>query len=824
MVNIKFGMNLDGARWSEKSASLGTITCGPLGMLKFLETRLGLGGLETAQAERIGAYLEKVRSVYQAEPTAWGAESFRKDYWTTAKRLLAWRDELVDAGWDGKTGGSDRLDLLAKIEAAGKPTPAGTPDRVKAAVEKCTKAALAGVTVTLVDDAAKYTHYWRVLFDKLDVASNWSVPELPKTQVEVIDAANEIQLAALFVQELKAQTEAGKKVAVIAGGDTTLLDGMLHRAGMASIGQSLGSGERAAIQILPLWVEYMWEPFSPLTLLSILKSEVSPFIYGKKVDGEFIPVGRRIIDALSQAPGIGGEAWEAAWADIGEEFGDYRKVLEAKRFDPEGDGIPYEEFEKRIDWLVQKLGPKVSDDYKYFDERIKGMLKGTIQNAALLKKLAKSLDKINRITLRRLMETIIATGEKMPGARHEVAAWAVYKHPAQIMSEADTVLWWNFCDDGAGRGTYWTEAEREALGEAVEFDTEKSIARETDGWYNALARAKSGLKLYHPMTAGGEECASHPFLADLIRLGYVGDEKPVIKEDDSVTAKVVEPVEGEEPEESLAVQIAADEEVKPRSVSASQLTTLLSCPFKWYFEKHIGLKQADALDLPTGAPMIGLLAHKVVETIIKVDKATDPGEAGELAKLHFNELLPQMAAELLSPDRTVECEHYRRTLQESVAALWKAIKDRELTFVEAEKVLDKEKAFDGLDFFGRADIVLQDKSGKPYVIDLKWAAGAHYIEAAEGGKSVQLATYAWAIDPANKDVKSAYYMFPKKNFFENPQSDTEVWEKIKADYTRTMAEIRRGELHRGYVGEESLLGLEPGCRFCPFTSLCGKER
>lgn len=823
MVEITFGMALDGAKWADGTASIGKMTCGPMGMLKFLETRLGLGGVEVIQAERISAYLEKARAVYGYEPNAWGAESFGKDEWTTAKRLLALRDELIGAGWDGKQGGSDRLDLLAKIEAAGSPTLPGLSDRVKQAVQACSREQMVGVTITVVDDLAKYPHHWRELFSKLEVKSSWEKPGRPDIHVEEVNAANEFQLAGLFLDHLKAKVAAGKRVSIIADGDTGILDGFLRREGLPTIGRSQGSVERAAMQILPLWIEYMWEPFSPMTLLEILKSEVTPFIPGVKIDGKFQKIGLRIVEALREAPGIGGEAWVAAWDAIGPDFAEYRTVLEAPRFDPEGDGIPIGEFEKRIDWLIAKLGPKVADDFKYLDDHIKGTLKGTIRNANDLKTLARSLEKINRVTIRRLLGTIVASGTKMPDARREVAPWQVCKHAGQIASDVDCVFWWNFSDCVKGDGVYWTNEERQALGAEVDFDTENSIARESDRWYNALVKTKEELRLYHPMMVAGDECAEHPFRADLIRLKYLEDKDPLVQEDTAVEAVEVKP-SGDESVESNVVAISPNPDLKPSSVSASQLTTLLSCPFKWYFEKHIGLRQSAVLDMPRDATMIGLLAHKVVETIINVDKARDVDAAVRLAAEHFDELVSQMAAVLDAPEHRIERDHHRRTLVESVKTLWTEVADRGLRFVEGEKVLDKEAAFNGINFIGRADIVLEDSQGNPFVIDLKWSSGTHYIDAADNGRSVQLATYAWAIDPLDMNVRSAYYMFPKKYFYPNPQDDKEVWRNIETDYSRTILEMRRGELSRGYEEGQTRLGIEPPCNFCQFKSICGKER
>ena len=46
MFEITFGMALDGARWAEEPASIGKMKCGPLGLLKFIETQYALGGVE----------------------------------------------------------------------------------------------------------------------------------------------------------------------------------------------------------------------------------------------------------------------------------------------------------------------------------------------------------------------------------------------------------------------------------------------------------------------------------------------------------------------------------------------------------------------------------------------------------------------------------------------------------------------------------------------------------------------------------------------------------------------------------------------------------
>ena len=126
-MHITFGMFMDGAEWSSKTASLNEITCGPSGLLALLEGRLGLDGIHPTAAERISQYQQKISAVNPK----WCQASFELDAWSTTTQLLSWRDELIMAGWDGKSGLSERLKALASIEACNLPFSPGEGDRLK---------------------------------------------------------------------------------------------------------------------------------------------------------------------------------------------------------------------------------------------------------------------------------------------------------------------------------------------------------------------------------------------------------------------------------------------------------------------------------------------------------------------------------------------------------------------------------------------------------------------------------------------------------------------------------------------------------------------
>ena len=244
MFEITFGMALDGARWASGPASIGKMTCGPLGMLKFLETRYALGGVEVSQFERIDAYVRKI----EAADCEWCRASFKVDRWSTASTLLAWRDELVALKWDKKTGGdSVRFSALAKIEATGPDLPMGMPDRLVRLLSVSKKIP---AKLRLIDAFDDLPLIWRELittcfegWEEVPRPHGASLPE-----VTVIKGVNEISIARDVARYLSAG--GNERVVVISEGETHVLDDELERLGLPTFGVSDPSRERKPLQEL----------------------------------------------------------------------------------------------------------------------------------------------------------------------------------------------------------------------------------------------------------------------------------------------------------------------------------------------------------------------------------------------------------------------------------------------------------------------------------------------------------------------------------------------------------------------------------------------
>ena len=99
-LHLVFSWFADGGAWpehpGEKSAVVDAAVVGPHGFLDHLETMLGLGAPAAAGVKRIATYLNKLKC---AGAGNFWSRSFDADPWSTAREVLVWRDQLVEAGW-----------------------------------------------------------------------------------------------------------------------------------------------------------------------------------------------------------------------------------------------------------------------------------------------------------------------------------------------------------------------------------------------------------------------------------------------------------------------------------------------------------------------------------------------------------------------------------------------------------------------------------------------------------------------------------------------------------------------------------------------------
>lgn len=805
-MKILFGTNLDGCEWTSQheKASLDKISCGPLGLLKLLETRLGFPAPSVSPAERINEYRKKI----EAANDNWCRASFEKAPWQTASYLLSLRDTLIEAGWSGDSGNaSERLNFFEKVEEIKLPLSPGFGDRMRRLIPEIEQERFEDWTISTEESPDLFPQILRTVFSALKKSgaylefSRCEETSFPKSVIRVIEGDNENVLALQLCRYLKSENNGN--VALICEGDSTALDAVLPRYGFGRLGKRTPS-RRVSDQVFPAFLKLLWSPFDPYTLCEFLMLPLGP-------------VPRRLREKLLTAiakEGGKGDKWDAVWAlpeNVGSEW---RAFFENKAFS-KGTEIFKSELNELCDSFI-----KACRAYAAENSSVGDALDSGIAQAKTLKKIIQEQapisqgETISRELLMHILSSVVGKGSKDPQAGIEVNPFKVFSCPGAVSENFETVIWWNFADSGASSQTYWTAEELEKV---PGLNPSTMRKRESAAWENAKKRAEKRLILFYPKTIAGTQVFEHPFLHTL---GKFRREEQGEGDLTDSNCRLTPATPETQPAAEISWSSGPIVPSKSRPFSFTQIDTLIKCPFKWVLEYMFNLTKNPILRIPTGSPMIGTLAHKVIEILFKEKKIRDAESAVKLAGKLFDDLLPRMAPEFLQAKSKLQCERTKDVFTESVRCLIKELQKRNLTGPKTEcKVFGK---FNEYEFTGFIDMVLQDKNGRDFVIDLKWPKASYYEEPLNKGKALQLASYASMLRPDDFKVDCAYFLFQDKAFIENGEQNLrwrEIWEQAERD-----ARERFEQLSEGRVLLTEADDNDSPCKFCDFSGFCGKKR
>jgi CRISPR/Cas system-associated exonuclease Cas4 (RecB family) len=268
---------------------------------------------------------------------------------------------------------------------------------------------------------------------------------------------------------------------------------------------------------------------------------------------------------------------------------------------------------------------------------------------------------------------------------------------------------------------------------------------------------------------------------------------------------------------------------------------MIECPLAWALNYGAHVRPGVLNVLPDDANLIGILAHGVVERLFEQNKSWLPEEASSAASDMFDSLALQNAAPLLRPGYAVEYERAKARVSDSIRLLVQMIADAGLRVREVEEEVVVPFA-PGQDFGGYLDLVLEDEKGRSVILDLKWSSRDKYRrEEVQEGRALQLAAYTWLEEQAGRtSLGAGYFMLRQQSLLFTdshpfsaahhvPGSDLkQTWATVRAAYDHRMQQLEHGDvLVRGVpagTGEtdvDPMPQVEPGCRFCDYSSLCG---
>ena len=343
-MHVLAGRCLTGATLAEvdEVGGLGRPAWDPVRLLGDLELRLGLAGDVVSPIVRV----QDLSSRMLTMTGAFYSRSYERDPVGTAAEVLAWRDQLVLAGWEGGpvAGGGPRLDDLAMLEGMNQPALSpGVADWVRAVERELGRSRVPLYSaITLADDARLWPARWRRIFSLLEAAGcrieSAPIPSevlagesdlgrmaacagkggkdgavtLAGDGTFLLLRADTAMQAASAVAALLAAWGTGD-TALVRGGAGSLLDGALAAQGLAPLGALSASASRPALELLPLALELLFLPRDPYRVLDLCTLANRP----APVDHPPRPGPRHLRQPGHRRPGVGACQAEPARPDPG---------------------------------------------------------------------------------------------------------------------------------------------------------------------------------------------------------------------------------------------------------------------------------------------------------------------------------------------------------------------------------------------------------------------------------------------------------------------------------------------------------------------------
>lgn len=870
-MKLTFGLALDGFRLTPGTVAIGELTCGPAGMLDWLENRLGLRRPAVTEAQRVAMFRQLLEQAQTGTPRFY-TRSFVQDPVAVADTLLGWRDELALAGWDGTvpTTASARLRDLAEVERlAANTLPPGVGDRLRAVLRVLDTSAVQLGTVQTVDGPHQLPKLWRSLLTRLnakplpipalvapgsnsDLAqiqaalhADGTVPKIRLCQdgsLLLLTAYSEFTLAHGVAQWLKSERKPGQTVALLTDDSGRLLEEALLGLDEPALGIHAVSAARPIPQVLLLALRLHWKPLDPRHLLEFLTHPACPVTRHLR---------NRLVRALQDSPGVGGPRWQKAVKEARERVAesteldaaqkaeqlqriadDLQTWLLVEKHDPRA-GAPGVALARTCNcvaqWASQRSGTLETDAPGEAE-----LYRVLSSQGDALAELLKPLGLVGQTQLLRLLEQVGGGGCRNPAPAAEVGHLRRFNQPAAVIEPTDTLLWWNFCEASVPGLPHWTGEELVCLrGAGAEpLAAETILARQNAGWLRAVQAARGKLVLAFPRQRGGEPVPPHPLLAHLKAL--VEGELPTVDVDACLRQDGEKFTLTKLPHRPLSQprrwwKISRPDLLTQRKEeSFSSAEKFVFAPFAWVFGYKAGLRAGSLTRGRASADVQveGKLLHSLFDLLLTAAPAefdwrqAKPQALETFIERHWPQLCEQQAAHLLLPGRRSSEEELLATAKEAMWHLFAHL--RQARVVEARcNVAPVAAPFTGGKMTGFLDLLVKNEAGTWAVVDLKLGGMKRKRDELGNNLQLQLAVYAFLHShaQAGRWPESAYYILNQAELLAQeagyfPGAQVVPLKVAPGGVSQCWKEFtevwewREGLLKRGFI-EVNVAGTEP---------------
>ena len=872
-MTLYFGLELDDLIFQEKDQTQGGIHhFGPQKLLWMLESHLGLIGHPVNNEHlRIEQYRQALNWFMQQSESVFYGASFNADQLAAATALLQMRDDLLLSGWDFSVDYDEipeRLKTLGYVESYfTKTTPTdseeqnlplspGYADRFCKVLSLIENRSIPIDKLVINEPISLLPRHFQQLFHLME-KKGIEVQQLaitvdtdPKSDLGVFqailkgerDPKHKPQLkndGSLLILKAKRETDAAQYLArffrqnesfrplCLIPEKNRAIDNALIQEGLPSLGILSASLARPSLQILKLVSTFLWKPIDPYKILEFVTLSVKP------LDDE---LGRRIAMQIAASPGLKGEGWNRMLGIYFEELNE--RAQKDKSIDIDQIRKQYNFwFERKELYSVQERVPtkQVIEIFKYLKSwAVKAFEDSGSKNSSflvlseqskriidLVETLPEKEKDLSYLELERIVRTIYEPSPVLFKAR-EVHHLPHIHHSSAIIGASPTLLWWNFSRNEPNYFfSRWYQSE-------IQFLQEKNVHLWGPKEDNALLlwqrprpvlNCQKQLLLVLPHQINGSEVYPHP-LHDELEACF-GDLSSISLDISKATGQETflryfqlpqkEQLEFKQlgvPQAFIQITKADKMDQNERETFTS-LDSLFYYPYKWVFQRKAKLRQSSILSIVSDVALMGNLAHRLFEWLLKEDiENWDRAQTEAWVQKKAPGLLAREGAVLLMYGREPERVSFINCVKKSAWSLLSMIQNNGWKVLETEMNLTGD--FEGTEVRGKADVVLE-RGDERAILDLKWRGTRRRENLIRNEEDLQLVMYSHLLEPVGQWSHTAYFIIQDGIMVARNQlafkearavsADADhieinerIWSKMGATFRWRMQQLQQGKI------------------------------
>lgn len=808
-------------RKAASDVEFGNIYCGDVQLLQRLLFYAGVPYRPVANEERIAYYHACTQGKVDASSPFY--ESFKTDSAGMSRTILAWRDALVEVGWDAKTyaGKSVKLSLLRDIEPENMPK--GEADYWYTLIQLASADRILPEQINVVVTCGKQElkpHIAHILDKQQEFgveieycAGNKPCAEgnLGKIQEAIIaQAKDKIVLDKndntfryiSFTNEDDAlryvATEPIDKSAVYFCSKPKRFDNTLRLLGKPTIGSSMAAGSPQVVQLFMLGNGLFEYPLNIHRIIEWLNLPINPIDRGLR---------RALCNALTESGGINNDEWNKAMSDYIASSEDEKEQKKfAKQADiflpiPQSDAIDVEKV-KAFNGNLRKWTTSLlaMEDFPYNDIVREQIASIESYCTTLIQMLEQAPAEFSFLDLQLWCKNI-AQPSTYTQYDAEVCSHTTIATMGDLHDIAESVVW--FPAEDSGVVVYPFEilndaeySEVEAAGAMPYSRTQHTLINQT-AMQRLLLNTKN-LTIIEAKKCNGEKVARHPLVLQLnerIKGGLksiaqhkslsdeytIKDSQVINQNENPILIELGENVKLKERHERY-------EDIAKQAESYSSLSQLIQHPFTYVCERCAKL---DDQSMPSAQDLdktLGNVAHLIIE---KVFDGRPIKEACDYYKAEYETIFEESVNEkgllLRLPEYAIDLRRLKSKMQEALDKLAETIINNGLTVYACEYEFKQAKwldAGDNVSLGSRADMLLSDTDGGKVIFDFKYSRGKSRRTEVEENRALQLEVYRYMAKQefgVETNVRVAYVLLPDVTILTADEFDDIDVIKLKAD-------------------------------------------